>query len=62
MENVNRYQRFFEMKDIKKMIDSDDVDMLLEKNGVLYNNEEELDYQEQHASNIEEEELWDYEQ
>ena len=33
----------------------DDVDKLLEKNGVIYNSEEELDYQEGHESGVD----WD---
>lgn len=48
----NRFQRFFEIKDVEKSIVFDEVDSLKVKNGVLYNDDEELDYKDEHESGV----------
>ena len=52
MTAVDRTLESLELIKAVKSDEQDEVDRLLEKIGVLYNNEEELNYQEEHESGV----------
>lgn len=54
MTAVDRTLESIELIGLVKSDESDEVDKVLEKNGVLYNEESELDYQEQHEGSEDE--------
>jgi len=52
MNGLEKLAGCMEIERTIKAEEDDEVDRLLEKNGVLYNSEDELDYQDEHESGI----------
>ena len=46
--DIQLLRRENDLTELSNIVKSDVVDKLLEKNGVLYNSDSELDYQEEH--------------